>query len=966
MAKKLIPFLLVLVCWQINTIGQNIQLFANDFNVPSTSFTLNTTAFGPVTGANRWTINNQYIGLPAYPNTKSQDSTVAGTIAGAPFSTYLHIRDVNSASGNANFNPNSASDNFVEMTDGFCTKALYDIKFTFFWLCEGNAQAYGQVYYSVNGGAWILASGNLYNSQSKWKYEILQNPAFDNVEDIRFGFRWVNPGTGGTANASFAVDDIIAVGTYDPINNPVNISITSVSPNPVCRGSNMVVFYSISDTMCYGTYGFELSNGQGSFSSPTSLGIINLNSFNTVGAVAVGIPPGTPADTCYRIRMNRISPPPPVVGYASVCFEVIDCPNIITTHQPIITVDPDTVCLGSVIDIPFNSTGVYNSNNVYIAQLSDSSGSFANPYTLGSSPDPKAYPANPPGMVGGLIPPNIPAGCNYFVRIISTSPSAIGSVWGPFCLTQCDIVTNNRQDLHVCINESTGAVDSVDVDINTYNNNASYFLGNQFKVEVRSFMTFGLVNVGGLGATFDTASTTFAITIPPLPTLLGLGIVPGVYYIRILADSSNTPYDFNGSLVRLTIGAPSENPVTLVPGDSVYCTGDIASVSFFPYNQQSQYQWQFGTGTPFIWPYFPLYINLANTAGILQIRVREINFGCYGPWTDRINLDILAPPTTKILGPAKACIGDTVKYQVVFQNHTYFQWDPDGGVIIDTTNNIASIVWQTPGNYLIDVTALNKCGLDIGYKEVDVYPYPDLEASPDTVICRGDPLSLFALVDTASQIIWSDASGTLGNANPFDVIPTQTGEYYVTAINAGNCRVVDTIKIEIFESEYAEDSVDLCEGKEIELDALNPGVTYLWSTGQSTQTITVSQEGEYIVEIFIPGNQCPNEKKYIVVVSDCDFYLDIPNAFSPNGDGVNDLLTVFGHNLKEYEILIFNRWGEEIYHSTNLEELSNELLGWDGTHKGEPQPIGVYAYMVKALTITNEPLVGKGNITLIR
>lgn len=966
MNKKILPVLLVLMFWFGNGIAQNIQLFAEDFNVTSNTFTLNTTAFGPVTGANRWVINNQYLGQGIYPDTKSQDSTVAGTIAGAPYSTYLHIRDVNSAAGNANFNPNSASDNFVQMTDGFCTKALHDVKFTFFWLCEGNTQAYGRVYYSINGGPWTQVGGNLFNNQSKWKYEILQDPAFDNVEDIRFGFRWVNPGSGGTANASFAIDDIIAVGTYDPINYPVNISISSVSPNPVCRGSNMIVFYSISDTLCFGTYGFELSNGQGSFNNPTSLGIINLNSFNAVGAVAVGIPPSTPADTCYRIRMNRISPPPPITGVASACFEVIDCPNIITTHQPIITVDPDTVCLGSVIDIPFNSTGVYNNNNVYIAQLSDSSGSFANPYLLGSQPDPNAYPANPPGMVGGLIPPNIPPGCNYFVRIISTSPSAIGSVWGPFCLTQCDIVTNNRQDLHVCINESTGAVDSVDVDIHTYNNNTSYFQGNTFSVEVRSFMTFALVNVGGLGATFDTASTTFAITVPPLPTLLSLGIAPGVYYIRILADSSTALYDLNGSLVRLTIGAPSENPVTLVPGDSVYCTGDIASVSFFPYNQQSKYQWQFGNGTPFIWPYFPLYINLANTAGVLQVRVREINFGCYGPWSDRIDLDILTPPTTQITGPVKACVGDTVYYKVPFQNHTYFQWDAAGGSIVDTSNNEAYIVWQSPGNYLIDVTALNKCGLDIGYKEVDVYPYPDLEANPDTVICRGDPVELYAQVDSSSMIVWSDASGTLGNSNPFLVIPTDSVEIFVTAVNEGNCKVVDTVRIQVYDSEYAEDSVNLCEGKEVILSADHPNVSYLWNTGQTGQTITVNQEGEFSVEIFLPGNLCPNEKKYIVYVTDCSFYLDIPNAFSPNGDGVNDNLTVFGNNIKEYEIFIYNRWGEEIYHSTNLEELSNELLGWDGTYKGEPQPSGVFAYLVKAVTFTDESLLKKGNITLIR
>ena len=86
----------------------------------------------------------------------------------------------------------------------------------------------------------------------------------------------------------------------------------------------------------------------------------------------------------------------------------------------------------------------------------------------------------------------------------------------------------------------------------------------------------------------------------------------------------------------------------------------------------------------------------------------------------------------------------------------------------------------------------------------------------------------------------------------------------------------------------------------------------------------------------------------------------VPNAFSPNADGVNDVLYVRGRCLANFTFQIFNRWGEKVF------ETGSQLLGWDGTFNGEPMNTGVFVYRLQGTTINNDPFSMKGNITLIR
>ena len=84
------------------------------------------------------------------------------------------------------------------------------------------------------------------------------------------------------------------------------------------------------------------------------------------------------------------------------------------------------------------------------------------------------------------------------------------------------------------------------------------------------------------------------------------------------------------------------------------------------------------------------------------------------------------------------------------------------------------------------------------------------------------------------------------------------------------------------------------------------------------------------------------------------------NAFSPNGDGVNDILRVRGLNLLELELKIFDRWGELVFETTD------QSIGWDGTFKGKEVDPDVYVYHLRVICFDEQENLIKGNITLIR
>ena len=798
--KSTILFLLIILLSGLNIVKSQtkILIYHQDFESGATGVLLNSGGVGTNIGINHWVINKKYNESP-YPNTPSQDSTAGGTISFAPHSNYLHICSQDpmmqpDTISNCNYNPADSSDRFVLLLNNdyntFCTLGITNVKMAFFYTGNGSPNAYAELYYSADYGPWIK-TGTIYNNQPKWKYELIQNPAFNNVTNLRFGFRWVNKAGVNSPNTSIGIDDIFIEGDFDNSVTNFNLVIDSITPNPVCQNFVVTIDYHLTAPICgYGFCKIILSDATGSFTNSSQLEIYSISNETLTGNLKVTIPGNTLEGTCYKIRIEYYYTFYGLDFFttASKCFEVKHCPNTITTNQPVITMSSDSVCVGSNIMVPFFSTGVFKSGNKYIAQLSDAEGKFpSNPNIIGTSPDSKAYdPAtgSSPGTVSGLVNENIHKitnGCNYYIRIISSDPSTVGLEWGPFCIKHCDIETNKKVSLKACLHSCAvgpkGYNTTISIKIHDHDSTAIYSPSNKFKIEILDPKYFSVVDsTGRIGKITASDNSTLKVHIPCVDSLSYLGMAPGVYYMRIIATRSNHLQNMNGTVVFLTIGAPADKvTIQQYPSDSVFCVGNAVYFYTIPYNagppMNSTYEWDLGGS---FFSASPSIGILFLSPGSANLTVQETNYGCRGPVTpNSTSIYILGPPDVSIIGPKQVCLGDTIHYNTIFQKGVFFEWTTSGGKIIDTSNNIINMRYDTAGVYVINILGLNKCGQGTGKVNILATAHQNAKftATPP-IVCSGinDIINAINTTPPSQNYIYSWAfdggTATPGGNNP--------------------------------------------------------------------------------------------------------------------------------------------------------------------------------------------------------
>jgi gliding motility-associated-like protein len=971
----------------IDASAQTILVYSEDFENGPGSFVLNTGSVGDSIGPNQWIVNNEYNGQPIYPNTISQDSTVGGLINFAPFSNYLHIHDSEALAangiGNSNFNTTITSDNFTE-TGNFCTLGLDSVRIAFYFNCIGNAGSYAELWYQADNGPWTQMPNGTFNNTNQWNYAEFYDPNLNNKNDLKFGFRWINGNGSEAPTASMGVDGIRIVGVYSPDLYNVRIELDSITPNPVCKGDGVLLFFNNPVPLCgTGFYEVQLSNQFESFGVPTSLGIFQLNNENTNPLLfTLPFPTTLNNSPCYRIRVVRVDITPFIVSDTSICIEVIDCPNIISTLQPAVLSNPlDTICIGSVIDVPFYSEGVYV-NNTYVAQLSDSTGLFPlNPNVIGFITDNTEYPPGtiPRGNVPGLIRVQnqpIPPGCNYYIRVVASNPSTIGSVYGPFCIRECDIETNNKLDVSVCITDVVGADTSLTVEIAQYDPPASYIDPNDFQIQLLDFQTFGVINTGVVGTVEALNDTVVSLTIPPLPQLFTIGIIPGNYYMRVVATNSTQPWDTLGTLIRLTVGAPNPSPLSIqiadqnnfflpvaFDGDTTICLNEAIYFFVSPYNSQSSYVWGLNNDANFFegGPYNPI---LFNSLGNYNLSVTETNFGCVGPGSAPTTITVLGPPNVTIVGPGQVCAGDSAIFNVQLNEGTYYSWDVSPGEVVDTLSNQAELAFPTSGTAVISISAVNECGNAVNDRNVFVRQPPQVELGNDTTIC-GDAEFLFESPTGPNYTYnWAENGNTVSNQSTHTLIADTTITLRLRVTNYGSlaCETIDSITVNVEKPDSGIVRLfEICEGESVVLKPDTTADTYTWNTGDITSEINAQDTGWYYVTMYFNNEICPLVDSFQVKIKVCYQPLILVNVYSPNGDGTNDdWVAKQTYQYEEFSLVIFNRWGQKVFESTD------PFFKWDGTNlNGNDVPDGTYFYIARLKHFENSD-EQKGTVTLLR
>ncbi len=239
----------------------------------------------------------------------------------------------------------------------------------------------------------------------------------------------------------------------------------------------------------------------------------------------------------------------------------------------------------------------------------------------------------------------------------------------------------------------------------------------------------------------------------------------------------------------------------------------------------------------------------------------------------------------------------------------------------------------------------------ITYLTVREKPKPVLGANRN--ICEGQ--SIILNPGNFKTYLWQDLSDT----PQYSV--TQPGTYVVTVTNTYNCTASARVIIREFAKKpagFLPNNQDLCTGNVLKINV--PGYrSYAWSTGSSTGHIDIRKAGHYILNV-ISFDNCTGTDTLSIREVTC-IPISIPNTFSPNNDGRNDMFKpTVNTEIKDYQLRIYNRVGQVIY------QTGNYAAGWDGRFKGQQQSSDNYIYQIRFRNMEGKLFEYKGNILLIR
>lgn len=325
--------------------------------------------------------------------------------------------------------------------------------------------------------------------------------------------------------------------------------------------------------------------------------------------------------------------------------------------------------------------------------------------------------------------------------------------------------------------------------------------------------------------------------------------------------------------------------------------------------------------------------------------------------TRSVTITVENQPQANAGADQNVCFGNSVTLNGSGGNQ--YNWSPSTYL---SNPNLSNPVCTPDQSITYILTTTNSCGQDIDSVRVNVIRV-NPTTSPDTTICPNTSLMLWASGGVTYN--WQP-SAFINNPNNDTIVvyPMGNTTYTVTVTDQFGCSETEQVLVSVFPTQY-----------------INLGANVVIPIGGSVQ-LSASGNGSFTWEpdTFLTCSNCAttvaspySSTQYFVTLTDangCQFYdsvwvfvegtLYVPNTFTPNRDGINDFFLAFGTEIKEFEMLIFNRWGEQIFRSNSLQE------GWDGMHKGHKCQIGVYAWRIVYTENSGKEGMLIGHVNLLR
>lgn len=353
------------------------------------------------------------------------------------------------------------------------------------------------------------------------------------------------------------------------------------------------------------------------------------------------------------------------------------------------------------------------------------------------------------------------------------------------------------------------------------------------------------------------------------------------------------------------------------------------------------------------------------TSTVYYVTVNEK--GCTN--TDSVLVRVTDEVSLNLGSDTTICLSDTIQLQPQ-TNALYFSWSPSS-TLDDPAARNPNVTPVADTRYQV-TASVGSCNATDAIN-VKVIPYPEADAGNDVSICYGKTTTLNANI-VASSFNWSPTISLLQENTLTPVAgPQSTTSYVLTVTDVQGCPkpVYDTITVHVVPPvpAFAGNDTTIVANQPLQLNG-SGGAIYTWSpaTGMDNPNIANPvvvlgpqyDSVRYTLNVSTPEG-CSATDQMTVTVYRTQPEIFIPNAFTPNGDRLNDVLRPKIVGMKQFSYFrVFNRWGVMLFSTTQ------DGQGWDGTYSGNPQPAGTYVFIAQAVDYTGKTVTKKGSVVLIR
>lgn len=473
------------------------------------------------------------------------------------------------------------------------------------------------------------------------------------------------------------------------------------------------------------------------------------------------------------------------------------------------------------------------------------------------------------------------------------------------------------------------------------------------------------INVAPGVRTWDLGNGSQVITAQTVGTIYQ---APGSYTVSLIVQ---TTFGCKDTVVKsLSVEGPTGN-FNILP--NIICKGQSVTFSIKDTSDLLSYIWDFGDGTDTlgISPVTHTFnINPSSGQTNIGLVMWSPDSACTATHTNILNIHPVIADFAIANNDSILCLNEVSIVTNQSLNATSYNWNFGNGIVY-TDANPQPVTYNTTGIYYVTLTINdNVTGCrDTMEKKITVAALPQAVATGGDT-CQGFSVQLLA--SGGKKYLWQPATYLSNDTLPNPVAtPPVSITYTVQVTDTNGCRNTESVPVIIYQPSpevHMDTTIVIGSPVLIGFEMPDPGYIYTWNPSTYLSCSTCPIPMSHVLENTNYDFTVTDGAGCFTVTSTYDFIIkpvtsiDVPTAFTPNGDHENDVIYVNGWGIKQLlEFKIYNRWGQLVFESTEITE------GWDGYYKGELQPQDTYVYQAEVETwISGQKLKKKGMFELIR